>query len=87
MLSGKALDLAYELRAIAGPLMQGDGPPMAELRARTGLSADDFRVALKELEDIRFVAVSFSQPEPDVMVLAPLQVYLDDLENQGGDDV
>jgi hypothetical protein len=87
MLSGKALDLAYELRDIAGPLIQGGGPPMAELCARTRLTHDELRSALKELEDVRFIAIDPSQTEPEILVLAPMQIYLDDLENQGGDDL
>jgi hypothetical protein len=87
MLSGEALDLAFALRAQVGPLAQGDGPEAAQLRAATGLPPADFDRALAELEAVGFV--SLARPEAGditIVVLAPLQIYLDDLENQGSDD-
>ena len=87
MLSGEALDVAFALRRHVGPLAQGDGPEARQLRQTTGLPQADFDRALNELESVGFIA--FARPDPgDVMivVLAPLQIYLDDLENQGADD-
>ena len=88
MLSGEALDIAFALRAKVGPLLQGDGPTVAELRQTTGFPETEFARALAELESIGFVGIDGRAPaEPVVVVLAPLQIYLDDLENQGSDDI
>jgi hypothetical protein len=87
MLSGPALDLAFELRALAGPLIQDSGLAMDELRAATQMSDDDLQAALKELATVRFIALHKTDSGTDVIVLAPLQIYLDDLENQGADDM
>jgi hypothetical protein len=87
MLSGEALDLAFALRAQVGPLSQGDGPAAANLREATGLPQPEFERALAELESVGFVAIDRrSADDVAVVVLAPLQIYLDDLENQGSDD-
>jgi hypothetical protein len=88
MLSGEALDIAFALRAKVGPLSQGDGPTAGVLRQATGLAEPEFARALTELESVGFVAIDRrSAAEPLVVVLAPLQIYLDDLENQGTDDI
>jgi hypothetical protein len=87
MLSGQALDLAFALRSHIGPLVQGDGPEAGQLRQATGLPQADFDRALTELESVGFI--SLARPaagEVTIVVLAPLQIYLDDLENQGTDD-
>ena len=87
MLSGQALDMAYILREQVGGLTQGDGPPLSELRARTNLSEAEFNHALDELSGIGFVQVVDGPGQASVAVLAPLQIYLDDLENQGTDEI
>jgi hypothetical protein len=88
MLSGEALDLAFALRAKVGSLSQGDGPPLKDLRATSGLPEAAFERALVELEGVGFVHLDRSRPsEPVILVLAPLQIYLDDLESQGTDDL
>ena len=88
MLSGEALDLAFALRAKVGALSQGDGPTLQELRQTSGLPQSEFDRALAELESVGFVGVNrASSAEAAVIVLAPLQIYLDDLENQGTDDL
>jgi hypothetical protein len=87
MLSGEALDLAFALRAQVGPLSQGDGPAAAKLREATGLPQPEFERALAELESVGFIAIERrSADDVAVVVLAPLQIYLDDLESQGSDD-
>ena len=87
MLSGQALDLAFALRANVGPLVQDDGPHALTLREATGLPQADFERALAELEAVGFVALDRRAPGDDrIVVLAPLQIYLEDLENQGTDD-
>lgn len=87
MLSGEALDIAFALRAHVGPLSQGDGPTVEQLRQALTLPESDFAHALAELESVGFIAIAGGSPgEPVVVVLVPLQIYLDDLENQGGDD-
>jgi hypothetical protein len=87
MLSGEALDLAFALRAQVGPLSQGDGPAAATLREATGLLQAQFERALAELESVGFVTIDRrSGDDVAILVLAPLQVYLEDLENQGTDD-
>jgi predicted transcriptional regulator len=87
MLSGEALDIAFALRAKVGALLQGDGPGLGELREASGLAEGAFERALAELAGIGFVLIDRGgQTEPVVIVLAPLQIYLDDLENQGSDD-
>jgi hypothetical protein len=85
MLSGEALDIAFALRAKVGPLSQGDGPSLEELRQTSAVPASAFERALAELESVGFVAVDRNR-SGTVIVLAPLQIYLDDLENQGSDD-
>lgn len=87
MLSGEALDVAFALRAKVGALSQGDGPTLKELREDTGMPEQEFDRALAELESIGFVRVDRGTSEPAVIVLAPLQIYLDDLESQGSDDL
>jgi hypothetical protein len=88
MLSGEALDLAFALRANVGALSQGDGPSLQALRQASGLPQTEFDRALKELESIGFVGIDHtSSAGAAVVVLAPLQIYLDDLENQGTDDL
>jgi hypothetical protein len=88
MLSGEALDLAFALRAKVGPLSQGDGPTIGQLRQAIHLGEAEFATALAELESVGFVAIDRrSSAEPAILVLAPLQIYLDDLENQGSDDL
>jgi hypothetical protein len=87
MLSGEALDLAFALRAKVGALTQGDGPSLHELRQDSGISHSEFDRALAELESVGFVGIDRSAPaQAVVVVLAPLQIYLEDLEGQGGDD-
>ena len=87
MLSGEALDLAFALRAEVGALTQGDGPRAARLREATGLPPATFDRAVAELETIGFVAIDRRLPDDQtILALAPLQIYLDDLENQGTDD-
>jgi DNA-binding transcriptional ArsR family regulator len=87
MLSGEALDLAFALRAQVGPLLQGDGPAAAKLREATGLPQPAFERALAELESVGFVTLDRrSADDVAIIVLAPLQIYLDDLESQGSDD-
>ena len=88
MLSGEALDLAFALRAQVGALTQGDGPATAKLREATGLPSATFDQALAELETVGFIALDRrSAEDAAIIVLAPLQIYLDDLENQGTDDL
>jgi hypothetical protein len=86
MLSGEALDIAFALRAQVGALTQGDGPQCTKVREATKLPPAEFDRALAELEGVGFVAVDRSSADATVIVLAPLQIYLDDLENQGTDD-
>ena len=87
MLSGEALDLAFALRAKVGALSQGDGPGVQELRETSGLAEGEFNRALAELESVGFVGIDRSATaQAVVVVLAPLQIYLDDLESQGSDD-
>jgi hypothetical protein len=87
MLSGEALDVAFALRASVGALSQGDGPTMGVLREGARLPEAEFEKALEELESIGFVAIdSHAGAESTVIGLPPLQVYLDDLENQGSED-
>ena len=88
MLSGEALDMAYILREQVGGLTQGDGPPLAVLREHTRLPEAEFNHALDELRSVGFIQI-LDGPErasPTVAVLAPLQIYLDDLESQGTDE-
>lgn len=87
MLSGYALDLAYELRLLAGPLVQNDGPSMDELKASTRLPDAALATALRELSELHFIALRDTPGGKTILLLAPLQIYLDDLENQGTDDV
>lgn len=89
MLSGEALDMAYILREQVGGLTQGDGPPLSVLRERTGLSEAEFNRAADELRGVGFIQIIdvSGQTSPTVVVLAPLQIYLDDLENQGTDEI
>jgi hypothetical protein len=86
MLSGEALDIAFALRAKVGALSQGDGPTWQELRQASGVTESAFERALAELESVGFVGIHRAAAEPVVIVLAPLQIYLDDLESQGSDD-
>jgi hypothetical protein len=87
MLSGQALDLAFALREKVGVLSQGEGPSLDELRKGSAISHSEFDRALAELESIGFVGIDRTAPaQAVVVVLAPLQIYLDDLESQGGDD-
>lgn len=87
MLSGEALDLAFALRAKVGALTQGDGPSLQELREASGISHSEFDRALAELESVGFVGIDCTEPaQAVVVVLAPLQIYLEDLESQGGED-
>jgi DNA-binding MarR family transcriptional regulator len=86
MLSGEALDIAFALRAKVGALAQGDGPTLETLRQATALPQAAFDRALTELESVGFVAIHRDSATEVVIVLAPLQIYLDDLENQGSDD-
>ena len=87
MLSGEALDLAFALRAKVGALTQGDGPSLQELREASGISHSEFDHALAELESVGFVGIDRTEPaQAVVVVLAPLQIYLEDLESQGGED-
>lgn len=88
MLSGEALDIAFALRAEVGALAQGDGPSLKELRQRSGLIEGEFARVLAELESVGFVRIEQNPAaEAAVIVLAPLQIYLDDLESQGTDDL
>lgn len=89
MLSGEALDMAYILREQVGGLTQGDGPPLSTVRACTRLSEAEFNRAVDELRNIGFVQIvdDPGQASPMIVVLAPLQIYLDDLENQGTDEI
>ena len=88
MLSGEALDLAFALRAKVGALTQGDGPSLQELREASGISHSEFDRALAELESVGFVGIDRTEPaQAVVVVLAPLQIYLEDLESQGGDEL
>lgn len=90
MLSGEALNLAFVLRETIGPLAQHTGPALDALKAAARLPDASFQTALAELESVGFVAIARAEgtepTEPSVIVLAPLQIYLDDLENQGTDD-
>jgi DNA-binding transcriptional ArsR family regulator len=87
MLSGEALDVAFALRAQVGPLSQGDGSAAAALCEATGLPQPQFERALAELESVGFIAIDRrSTDDVAIVVLAPLQIYLDDLESQGSDD-
>ncbi len=67
-------------------LSQGDGPTLEALRQATALPQAAFDRALTELESVGFVAIHRDSATEAVIVLAPLQIYLDDLENQGSDD-
>lgn len=89
MLSGEALNLAFVLRDTVGPLMQGDGPSTHQLKTIAGLADAAFDAAIAELESIGFIRINRAETaaESQVIVLAPLQIYLDDLENQGNDDM
>jgi hypothetical protein len=88
MLSGEALDLAFALRAQVGPLSQGEGPSATTLCEASGLPQSAFERALAELESVGFVAIDRSSADDTaVVVLAPLQIYLEDLESQGTDDL
>jgi DNA-binding MarR family transcriptional regulator len=87
MLSGEALDIAFALRSCVGALAQGDGPTMDVLRDAARLTQSEFATGLDELESIGFIVVHReAAPETRVIVLPPLQVYLEDLENQGSED-
>ncbi len=87
MLSGEALNLAFVLREAVGPLAQHTGPAIDALKAAARLPDAPFEAALAELAAVGFIAIARAEgDEPSVVVLAPLQVYLDDLENQGTDD-
>lgn len=87
MLSGEALDIAFALRACVGALAQGDGPTMEVLREAARLSQAEFASGLEELESVGFIVIDReTAPESRVIVLPPLQVYLEDLENQGSED-
>ena len=87
MLSGEALDIAFALRSLVGALTQGDGPTMEALREAARLSQPEFASGLEELESIGFAVIDReTTPEARVIVLPPLQVYLEDLENQGSED-
>jgi hypothetical protein len=87
MLSGEALDIAFALRSLVGALTQGDGPTMESLREAARLSQAEFATGLEELESIGFAIIDRETgPEARVIVLPPLQVYLEDLENQGSED-
>ena len=60
---------------------------MGVLREGARLPEAEFAKALEELESIGFVAIDrHAGAESTVIVLPPLQVYLDDLENQGSED-
>lgn len=88
MLSGEALDLAFALRDKVGALSQGDGPSLQEVRRSIDLSEPELVRALAELESVGFIGVErHSGGDASIVVLAPLQIYLDDLENQGTDDL
>lgn len=89
MLSGDALDLAYALREQVGALTQGDGPLLADLRVGSPLSEAGFVRAIDELQSVKFIHIAgeLDDPSTTILVLAPLQIYLDDLENQGTDDI
>lgn len=88
MLSGEALDLAFALRTRVGALSQGDGPGLEELRRSIDLPGPQLERALAELEGVGFIRIERrSGSEASVLVLAPLQIYLDDLESQGTDDL
>ena len=87
MLSGEALDIAFALRSCIGALAQGDGPTMDVLREAARLSQEEFTSGLTELESIGFVVIDRDTAhEVRVVVLPPLQIYLEDLENQGSED-
>ena len=87
MLSGEALDIAFALRSLVGALTQGDGPTLDALREAARLSQAEFTSGLEELESIGFVVIDReTAPEARAIVLPPLQVYLEDLENQGSED-
>ena len=87
MLSGEALDIAFAARSCVGALTQGDGPTLEVLREAARLSQTEFVAGLDELESIGFIAIDReSALEARVIVLPPLQVYLEDLENQGSED-
>jgi hypothetical protein len=87
MLSGEALNLAFVLRETIGPLAQHTGPALDALKVAARLPDASFQAALAELESIGFVAIARAEgSEPSAIVLPPLQIYLDDLENQGTDD-
>ncbi len=94
MLSGPALDLAFALREMVGPGVQGDGPDIASLRKAVSQSEADLAAALHELEELKFIYLDRPPGDADtleaiaaVIILAPLQIYLDDLEGQGTDDL
>lgn len=94
MLSGPTLDLAFALRECVGAGVQGDGPDLASLRKFVTMSDADLEAGLRELESVSFVHLDRVPNEAvglgevaTVIVLAPLQIYLDDLEGQGTDDL
>jgi hypothetical protein len=88
MLSGEALNLAFTLRDAVGPLVHGDGPAASAVKAASGLSDAAFDAAVAELESVGFAQRFLDdQAEPRLIVQAPLQIYLDDLENQGSDEL
>jgi hypothetical protein len=89
MLSGEALNLAFVLRNHIGALMQGDGPSIGQLKTLAGLADATFDAAVTELDSVGFVRINRTEnaAESQILVLAPLQIYLDDLENQGNDDM
>jgi hypothetical protein len=92
MLSGEALDLAFALRDEVGADLQGAGPDVTRLRLLTRLTDDQLTAAMDELESIGFIGVQRTSESPNsgpvtgVVVLAPLQIYLDDLERQDIED-
>jgi hypothetical protein len=92
MLSGEALDLAFALRDEVGADLQGAGPDGVRLRTLTRLTDDKLAAAMHELESVGFIAVqrdadpAHANAVIGVIVLAPLQIYLDDLERQDIED-
>ena len=87
MLSGEALDLAFILRVKVGALTQGEGPRLDSVRAERAQADPQFSRPLDELQSVGFIGIDANAAEgPAIVVLAPLQIYLDDLENQGTDD-
>lgn len=57
MLSGEALDLAFALRDHGGPMVQGDGPRLAQFQSLTRLSPEHLAAAVAELASVGFIAV------------------------------